>query len=280
MFENSFSRRKGYTPPPGQGKLEELSDHARNRLWGIFHRQIYERNFSRGFGETIPSSALSRFFETIWEELYHHRIDEYPGPQQVLFSIKDVFFRGVWHLPFDIFEAAFESQGIDTGNLVVHPDQVASEIRNVLERENQAYNFVGGRFVERMTSEETESVETALKTPIEAIREHFQTALRMLSDRDNPDPRNSIKESISAVEAACNHVTFQTKATLEAALKTLHNRKPLHPAFKDSLSKLYAWTSDENGVRHALMEAEKLESVDAQFMLVVCSAFVNYLMTR
>jgi hypothetical protein len=54
----------------------------------------------------------------------------------------------------------------------------------------------------------------------------------------------------------------------------------LHPAFKDSLSKLYAWTCDQAGVRHAMMEADNVERADAQFMLVACSAFVNYLMTR
>jgi hypothetical protein len=44
MFENVFSRRKGYTPPPVQGKLEELSDHTRNRLWDIFYLDIYRAN--------------------------------------------------------------------------------------------------------------------------------------------------------------------------------------------------------------------------------------------
>ena len=59
------------------------------------------------------------------------------------------------------------------------------------------------------------------------------------------------------------HVTHQNKATLESALNTLHKRKPLHQTFKDALSKLYAWTSDEGGIRHALMEADKVERQDA-----------------
>jgi hypothetical protein len=66
------------------------------------------------------------------------------------------------------------------------PGRVAAWIKQELEQENQAYTFVGGLFVERMTPQEVESVETALKTRIEAIREHIEAALRILSDRDNP----------------------------------------------------------------------------------------------
>jgi hypothetical protein len=53
------------------------------------------------------------------------------------------------------------------------PGRVAAWIKQELEQENQAYTFIGGLFVERMTPQEVESLETALKTPIEAIREHF-----------------------------------------------------------------------------------------------------------
>lgn len=149
-----------------------------------------------------------------------------------------------------------------------------------LEQENQAYTFIDGRFVERMMPDEIQSVEKALATPIEGIREHFATALRMLSDREHPDHRNSVKESISAVEAACKHLTGLQNATLGQALNQLHSTRPLHPAFKDALSKLYGWTNQEDGVRHAIMESDKIERADAQFMLVTCSAFVNYLFER
>jgi len=112
------------------------------------------------------------------------------GSDQFLGTLKNDFLKGLWHFPFDIFEAIFEN----SENLIrrSYPNEVASQIRNALERKNQAYTFVGGRFVERMKPQEVESVQTAFKTQIEAIREHFETALQMLSDRDNPNYRNSI----------------------------------------------------------------------------------------
>jgi hypothetical protein len=38
---------------------------------------------------------------------------------------------------------------------------------------------------------------------------------------------------------------------------------------------------NQGGIRHAINDASTIaERVDAQFMLVACSAFVNYLLTR
>ena len=43
---------------------------------------------------------------------------------------------------------------------------------------------------------------------------------------------------------------------------------------------LYAYTADESGVHHALIEETAgVTGDDARFMLVTCSAFTNYLVT-
>ena len=101
-----------------------------------------------------------------------------------------------------------------------------------------------------------------------------------MSDRRVPDFRNSIKESISAVETVCRLITESRADTLGAAIKKVSSKAPLHPAFEQALLKLYGFTSDEGGVRHALMEETSLRYSDAKFMLVLCSGFVNFLLTR
>jgi hypothetical protein len=225
MFRNVFSRRKGYTPPPVQGKLEELSQHARNRLWDIFRIDVFQPNHIRGFHEeVVPSEPLKYLFRAVWTDLYHRPMDEFPGGDKLLQKIRESFLTGVWHFPFDIFEAIFES----VPGLMANPNEavIRSRIRDALERENQAYTFVGDRFVERMTAQEVESVETGLQSPIEGIRVHFAKALKLYSDRDNPDFPNSIKESISAVEAACKELTGLNSATLGQALNALHRSDP------------------------------------------------------
>jgi hypothetical protein len=278
MFEDTFSKRQGYTPPPVQGERENLSKEARTRLWNIFHSDFRRPNtISIPYSTDVEFSPIGEIFlHRVWTELYGERLDRYPGYVVILGFIAKGFESGAWHFPFDIWEEIFNSHPTP----VSKPEQTAEAIRKALERENTAYTFVGGLFVERMTTSEVQSVEKVLVSPIEGIRKHFITALQFLSDRKNPNYRNSVKESISAVETACKHLTGLEKATLGDALNKLHNKRPLHQAFKDALAKLYGWTSDEDGIRHSIMESDNIERADAQFMLVTCSAFVNYLFER
>jgi hypothetical protein len=43
---------------------------------------------------------------------------------------------------------------------------------------------------------------------------------------------------------------------------------------------LYGYTSDTHGIRHALKDDSQPNAEDAKFMLVSCSAFVNYLVEK
>jgi len=47
-----------------------------------------------------------------------------------------------------------------------------------------------------------------------------------------------------------------------------------------AFDKLYGYTSDADGIRHALLEEVTLDFDDAKFMLVACSAFVNYIRAK
>lgn len=96
----------------------------------------------------------------------------------------------------------------------------------------------------------------------------------MLSDREAPDYRNSVKESISAVEAVCRSVAGTPTATLGDALKRIPD---VHPAFSRAFSALYGYTSDASGVRHALTNESNVTYADAKFMLVACAAFVSFM---
>jgi len=43
---------------------------------------------------------------------------------------------------------------------------------------------------------------------------------------------------------------------------------------------MYGYTSDEDGIRHAMLEEPDVGFEDAKFMLVACSAFINYLKVK
>src|SRR5690606_9918422 len=109
------------------------------------------------------------------------------------------------------------------------------------------------------------------------VSQHLEAATRLYSDRRAPDYRNSIKESISAVEAAVQILTGDSKAELGKALSMLATKASLHGAFASALRSLYGYTSDAGGIRHALSEEPAVDAADAKFMLVSCAAFVMYL---
>ena len=61
-----------------------------------------------------------------------------------------------------------------------------------------------------------------------------------------------IRESIHAVESIARTMTGAD--TLAGALQKLEGRVSVHPALKRGFQALYGYTSDEDGIRHALLE--------------------------
>jgi hypothetical protein len=157
-------------------------------------------------------------------------------------------------------------------------DEFVRACNSFFERENSGYRFVDGKIIAISSSDEVSEIENAIErsTPYYGVKQHLSNAITLMSDKKKPDYRNSIKESISAVESLCKTLSEDKKATLGAALKILEKKGVMHPALKSAFSSLYGYTNDADGIRHALMEKSNLTSADARFMLISCSAFVNY----
>lgn len=105
----------------------------------------------------------------------------------------------------------------------------------------------------------------------------------MFAERKKPDYENSIKESISAVEAMCCIITGLDgkNATLGTTLKKLREKGVhIHSAMEKAFSSLYGYTSDEDGIRHGGIDFTNAPSEDARYMLISCSAFINYLLEK
>jgi hypothetical protein len=60
----------------------------------------------------------------------------------------------------------------------------------------------------------------------------------------------------------------------------LEKKHQLHPALKKSFSSLYGYTSDEQGIRHAMSKEPNLTADDAKFFLLSCTSFINYLKAK
>ena len=154
-------------------------------------------------------------------------------------------------------------------------------VNDIFEREYIGYRFIDEIIVPISDKYEVETIDKAVQNRYKPVREHISKANVLISDRENPDYENSIKESISAVEAICSIVTESKgkDATLGKMLKKLKdNSVNIHPALEAAFSSLYGYTSDASGIRHAkFLEQGKTTFEEAKFMLVACSAFVNYI---
>jgi len=152
----------------------------------------------------------------------------------------------------------------------------------VFERELSGYRFIGNQITPITSEEEIQEIDDALSNSPQNAKEHLNCAIKFFSDKKNPNYRNSIKESISAVEAYCIKLTNKEKATLSDALKHIevNQNLQLHPALKTAFDKLYAYTNDSSGIRHALPYGDNIDFEDAKYFLVTCSAFINYLTVK
>ncbi|MDY6460499.1 hypothetical protein [Acinetobacter faecalis] len=116
--------------------------------------------------------------------------------------------------------------------------------------------------------------------PYSGIQQHLKQALQLISDRQNPNYAKSMQESISAVEGLAMKLLNHDSITLGKAIPQLKNKYGLHQNLLASLEKLYAYTCDEDGVRHGSPNESTVTFSEAKFTLVACTNFINYLIDK
>jgi hypothetical protein len=267
-----FSERIGVKPSKSVLQLDSMDDELRNGLWNV----CYSRCLARLATATHAIHSEDYLCTPLWRDFFKLPVDEVPGyGSQVLKFIKSFYFdKADWATIYDFVEflaACLQDTGF------------VSACNRVLTSEMSGYQFVGRTLVPITSAPELAAITEGLgaRGPFEPVRVHLQASVDLFSSRKSPDYRNSIKESISAVEAICQIITGDNKATLGQALKKLEEKGVrLHEALKKSFSSLYGYTSAADGIRHALLEESTVDFDDAKFMLVSCSAFVNYLAAK
>ncbi|OGI11433.1 MAG: hypothetical protein A2Y40_09585 [Candidatus Margulisbacteria bacterium GWF2_35_9] len=155
------------------------------------------------------------------------------------------------------------------------------ECNSIFNEEGIGYQFINGQITSITDPLEINKIEESLNV-FKPSKVHLINALRLLSDKKEPDYKNSIKEAISAVESICTHIS--TKNTLGDALKEIckSGKVDIHGSLKEGFLKIYGYTSDAGGIRHSLEfnDSNNVDYEDAKFMLIACSAFINYLKVK
>jgi hypothetical protein len=272
-----FSQRKGIKPIKSVMQVDSMDDDLRTALWNALHVNYWKEWDAALRYDISIFPKLDTYTQLLWHGLFKKPIDSRSDVwHRTLEYIRKHFFASSWAEVYDFIEFTAINYPDDKVN-----DEFINTCNAVLKQELSAYRFVGNTLAQITSEEEISEIEEALSAsqPLKTVSSHLHRSLELLGDRKSPDYRNSIKESISAVEALCSLIAGN-KATLGQAIKTVESKVNLHPALKGAFSSLYGYTSDASGIRHALMEESNLDFEDAKFMLVSCSAFINYLLAK
>lgn len=280
-----FSDRYGYTSPNNILKRESLDREAIN---GICTCYDYLESFLDKYDNDHfinRGESYTRMEEHLWCFFRNERRDdfwEYNGHMIVATAYLEDSTNN-WYDKFNLIEFSIEylrnARQQDRG-FQGCVQAFIDLLNSTFKRLNLSYRVINDQIVEITDKEEVISIENALKVS-DNVRVHISGALQHLSSRPAPDYRNSIKESISAVEVVCREITGEN--TLGDAFKKLERKGIALPRMLQvSFEKLYAYTNDKStGIRHALLEDQENPGFEeAKFMLVACCAFVNYIQAK
>lgn len=266
-----FSERQGYKEVRQTIQVKSVDDTLKNGLWNLVSTGLFDE--VSGFLSSSLNVRALFLCRALWMSYFKRPIDEiddyWPHTYKYL---RKYFFECEWFEVYDFLEFVVQHYQFKGDGEA----QFADLVNTVLERELSAYRLIKGEFAQITSEQEITAIEEAIENTSSPVAAHLQRALELLSDRTAPDYRNSIKESISAVESIASRIT-KSKGTLGQLIKKLNDETDLHPALQSAFSSLYGYTSDEGGVRHALMEAQRVDFHDAKFMLVICSAFIGFI---
>ncbi|WP_154947638.1 AbiJ-NTD4 domain-containing protein [Pseudomonas fluorescens] len=271
-----FSQRMGLVSAIKIAQVDSIDTELQNALWNVLTVDFLARFIpcDRFQSDYLGKSNFESFAAALYSDFYKIPVDTLPFKWSAFKAVmRDRYFEMSWHRTYSFLEFVVGMNHRGTGQVLVEGFNV------VLQRENSAYRFVSGKVTPITSSDEIEEVEKAMSVSDQyaGVRTHLQTSLGLLTDRQNPDYRNSIKESISAVESLAKKLVGDDKATLGQALKILETKHKLHGSLKSAFLALYGYTSDASGIRHALLDdTPNLTKADARFMLICCSAFINF----
>lgn len=274
-----FSERNIYNEKPLM--LNDISENCKTRILNRFN--VFFK---------IQLNVVSSIYilNILWDRLgYKVDLDLYELENEdirdlLMKQINRIWYAQQWYTYYDILEIMLSFSVSDSkligGNEKEKISNFKNDVNKIFVEENIGYRIIDNQVVNITTEEEINEIEKAMDSIFDSVNNHLEKALSFYSDRKNPDYKNSIKESISAVESMCCIICGKKVELGKALGKLEKNGIYIHGAMKNGFQALYGYASDESGIRHGGIEDKEVTEEDAKFMLVSCSAFVNYLKVK
>ena len=277
----SFSQAFGYEEIPKRLKLEEISDEARISLWNALYEAVL--NVTR-INEHFPSyigSPWDNIFLNLHTKFFKLRRDEWECPELDVLQYEygeGLLKKWEFNKIFDFLLYVMRHEDC--------PLEFINDVAETFEECQLAYTV--GK--EQPVTIYPAVTETEGKTILKARKQlrddeffgaeaHLRKAADFLHQGEYAD---RIRESMHVVESVARKLAPNSPNSLNKALKALEDGNPVHPALKEALLKLYGYTSNEEGIRHPLIdEGQANVGLDeAIFMLGACASFSSYLLRK
>ena len=282
-----FSDRQGIKSENMEIQLKDLDIRTRTQIYNLINAEfeflyngagIYNSNI-QGFCRYVKAEVFCQQIHAgniidvniVFIEINEVIMNQSYDDVLTLLEAIAVYWNNKFQEIYDYYKYELDPQYIN----------IFEKCNQLFEREYVGYRFIGGLISPISNEIEMDTIQESLDSEYSAVTSHITKAHSLLANREHPDYENSIKESISSVEAMCGIVTGVRgkEATLGNMLKKLEQRGVvIHSALKSAFNILYGYTSDANGIRHAGDIGGKASTFEeAKFMLISCCAFINYL---
>lgn len=274
-YRPTFAQREGVEEVPVQLKPKQISQVAANLLWHVVNKSI-EASTRAGTMDSYIANPWSTIIRD-WLVRQNRRSDEISVSwNSVKASILPMFMGGAqYHLPLGFIDFVLHHDS--------RPGNFSEEVGQALIESRMAYRVVDNDLLPILSDEEVATIEKVLNdltvTPYAGARKHFKNSSQALVAGSFAD---SVRESIHAIESVASLLAKKSKSELGPALDALHGKRVVHGALVEGFKKLYGWSSDEKGIRHALLVDgdAKVDVADAAFMLGASASFVSYLINK
>jgi hypothetical protein len=268
----TFAEAEGLAPLPRQLGRTEVSAELRAVLWDLIHRRIQQS--IRGDTWAYVGDPWAKILRQVHVYLDHKPTDEFSTqPADVLAAVKPVFMTGTHDRLYGWLQFVMQ----------VADDRLLSRaVAAALEFCRAPYRVVDGYLLMPVASEQ--DAETVVRAfaelrdvGVHGAREHLKAAAARLNDGKFAD---SVRESINAVESVAK--ALEPSADLSKTLVRLEASANIHGALKKGFLAIYGYTSDQQGIRHPLIDdpTASVDETDALFMIGACSAFISYLIAK
>ena len=274
----TFSQREGKTVLPDAMKLGDVPRRFRVVLW----REIYTRIKQEAVaGDHYRKNSLMRAYISAYQEyvmeVYYDDIKRRPSEQSEL--MKSLIADGEYHQVLTLIEFILR------GSLGRKDKSLHRAFLQIFEESPMAYFVDDPQESPTICPRQDKISGEVVAGAMNVIREgglvgaktHLTKAANFINEGRYED---SIVQSAHAIESVARAIAPDDCKTLKPALNSLERHEILnHRALKDAFLKLYGYTSDKQGLRHAILEDKgKPPDLDeAVFFYGACACFAAYL---